>query len=613
LTWVSFGLRHIFKLLALVVLLVGGLWWANHQSTYQTGTTAVTIDPANIYVSDNAGLLTASTKNMIKRANLKLAKRADHPQFLVVTVDRLPSDKSIEEFTNNLANTLGVGDADADSGVVYLVAKQNRQARLEVGYGMEATIPDAMTDQITDETVKNAYRQGDYDAGIRLVATRIVHVINTGKTGADAVKHSKRTFGDVLRQGPHWLITSIIGQILIVVAAGFVLFGCMMLVSAGQRLRGRLAVDQLWRHFSQDLHRAHPEISEAEALAAKPAATVKTAIAAMQQQRLAEEAAQPEGHLMRRPDYYDMAFAFGVTKPQTLIDNCEAPTDGFRLTSMYRQHWAKWFLNISPGLGLLGRPLADLPPRDRQALAPNLLTPSRKAVYLGASFVCRHWVVFAIGIGLLWRFSAVMHSTFSISTGLVLLLSQLFALLTLVLGWAFGPHAILVLAAGFVAFVSIWLASNWWTSLGDIWRQRTRLDQMMRRFLADLQAVDPKLCPEARTLALQLDQPDRDVALRHAKATLQTLNKHGHGKKSSQPDYMDMAFAFGSTTNAAFLISALNPESLAKTSMVAAHHDDWFPPDDDSSSGGFWSGSDSGGGGGFGGGSFGGGGGTSSW
>ncbi|MGC3011507.1 TPM domain-containing protein, partial [Enterococcus faecalis] len=60
-----------------------------------------------------------------------------------------------------------------------LVSVKDRQARLEVGYGLEEIIPVSLTDEITDSTVKDFYKLKDFNAGIQIVTTRINELLTT--------------------------------------------------------------------------------------------------------------------------------------------------------------------------------------------------------------------------------------------------------------------------------------------------------------------------------------------------------------------------------------------------------------------------------------------------
>ena len=98
---------------------------------------------------------------------------------MVITVEQVPENETIESFTNQIGNKLGIGNKLYNNGVIYLVAVKDRQARLEVGYGLEEIIPDSLTDEITDSTVKDFYKLKDFNAGIHIVTTRIKELLTT--------------------------------------------------------------------------------------------------------------------------------------------------------------------------------------------------------------------------------------------------------------------------------------------------------------------------------------------------------------------------------------------------------------------------------------------------
>ena len=109
--------------------------------------------------------------NNVQKINQELSKTETKPQLMVITVEQVPENETIESFTNQIGNKLGIGNKLYNNGVIYLVAVKDRQARLEVGYGLEEIIPDSLTDEITDSTVKDFYKLKDFNAGIHIVTT----------------------------------------------------------------------------------------------------------------------------------------------------------------------------------------------------------------------------------------------------------------------------------------------------------------------------------------------------------------------------------------------------------------------------------------------------------
>lgn len=133
-----------------------------------TGTNGqLNINDANIYVSDNAGIVSNQLKQKMFQLNQQLLENANGAQFMLITVPALPSGESVESYSNKIANQLGVGDREKNNGVVFLMAIEDRESRLEVGYGLESILTDSYADDIiNNEEVKEAFRDEDYNTGL---------------------------------------------------------------------------------------------------------------------------------------------------------------------------------------------------------------------------------------------------------------------------------------------------------------------------------------------------------------------------------------------------------------------------------------------------------------
>ncbi len=115
-------------------------------------------------VNDLAGLLRPDTEARLD-ARLRGLEGATGAQVAVLTIDSLDGD-SLEEFAHRVATTWGLGQSGADTGALLLVARDDRAMRIEVGYGLEATVPDAKSRRILDELLRPRFRTGDFDGGI---------------------------------------------------------------------------------------------------------------------------------------------------------------------------------------------------------------------------------------------------------------------------------------------------------------------------------------------------------------------------------------------------------------------------------------------------------------
>ena len=116
------------------------------------------------YVTDRANLLTAETETKLN-AYLKNYEAKTTNQVVVVTFPSL-EEESLEDFSIRLAETWRVGQKGRDNGVIFLIFKEDRKMRLEVGYGLEGTLPDALAGQIINNVVRPYFAQGEYEQGI---------------------------------------------------------------------------------------------------------------------------------------------------------------------------------------------------------------------------------------------------------------------------------------------------------------------------------------------------------------------------------------------------------------------------------------------------------------
>ncbi|HUG54934.1 MAG TPA: TPM domain-containing protein, partial [Vicinamibacteria bacterium] len=94
-------------------------------------------------------------------------------QVVVAVFPRLPSP-SLEDFTVRTAQAWRVGRGKLDNGAVLFVFVEDRQMRIETGYGLEGALPDATARRIIDERIAPAFRGGDYARGLEAGIDAIV-------------------------------------------------------------------------------------------------------------------------------------------------------------------------------------------------------------------------------------------------------------------------------------------------------------------------------------------------------------------------------------------------------------------------------------------------------
>jgi uncharacterized protein len=121
--------------------------------------------PANFF-TDITGLVPKDVGARIEQ-RLREFQKTTSNQVLVVVADRIPEGyASIEEYANRTAEAWRVGDKSRDNGAVLFVFTGDRKVRLEVGYGLEGALPDALASRIVSDEITPRFREGKYGDGL---------------------------------------------------------------------------------------------------------------------------------------------------------------------------------------------------------------------------------------------------------------------------------------------------------------------------------------------------------------------------------------------------------------------------------------------------------------
>src|ERR1700731_3478240 len=115
-------------------------------------------------VVDQAGVMSADSRSAVE-AKLKDLEDKSGIQLVVATVKSLQGG-DIETFANELFRTWKLGEAKKNNGVLLLVAPAERKVRIEVGYGLEGTVTDALAQVIIASAMVPSFKANDYPGGI---------------------------------------------------------------------------------------------------------------------------------------------------------------------------------------------------------------------------------------------------------------------------------------------------------------------------------------------------------------------------------------------------------------------------------------------------------------
>ncbi|MBO7258327.1 MAG: TPM domain-containing protein [Alphaproteobacteria bacterium] len=125
-------------------------------------------------IVDDANVLSSLQKTQIMQNLSGLTSQ------VVVASVRSMNGMEIEEYANRLFNHWGIGDKDKNDGILILIAPNQRQLRIEVGYGMEHILTDALASQIVNQNMLPHAKQGHYGSAL-VDASLMVRTVLEGK------------------------------------------------------------------------------------------------------------------------------------------------------------------------------------------------------------------------------------------------------------------------------------------------------------------------------------------------------------------------------------------------------------------------------------------------
>ncbi|HRK61241.1 MAG TPA: TPM domain-containing protein [Candidatus Omnitrophota bacterium] len=116
------------------------------------------------YVTDHAGLLSPQIRVQIESVLSQYEKETSNQ--IVLAIFPTLGGSSLEDVSIRIAEKWKIGQKDRDNGVLFVVFRDDRQMRIEVGYGLEGVLTDLLSSQIIRNDVVPHFRAGDYERGI---------------------------------------------------------------------------------------------------------------------------------------------------------------------------------------------------------------------------------------------------------------------------------------------------------------------------------------------------------------------------------------------------------------------------------------------------------------
>jgi uncharacterized protein len=125
----------------------------------------VAVPPLKSRVTDLTGTLSAPQKAELEARIAAFESRRGSQLAVLLLPTTKPEE--IEQFSIRVAEAWKIGRKKVDDGLILVVAKDDRRLRIEVGYGLEGAIPDALAKRVIDEKITPRFRDGDFYGGVR--------------------------------------------------------------------------------------------------------------------------------------------------------------------------------------------------------------------------------------------------------------------------------------------------------------------------------------------------------------------------------------------------------------------------------------------------------------
>ncbi|MBN1446532.1 MAG: TPM domain-containing protein [Bacteroidetes bacterium] len=200
-------MKRYLPLLILLLLLAGAI------------ARALDVPYLSGHVNDTAHMLSADAVTELEQ-RLTAYEDSTTNQIVLLTISSLDGE-ALEDYALRVAETWKLGQKGVDNGVLLLIARDDRKMRIEVGYGLEATVTDAMSSYIINDIITPLFRQGEFEAGIREGLNALMQAAD-GTLSPDDVSGSGDSGMEMLVFSLFWL--GIVGLFTVI---GLATPGCM--------------------------------------------------------------------------------------------------------------------------------------------------------------------------------------------------------------------------------------------------------------------------------------------------------------------------------------------------------------------------------------------------
>jgi uncharacterized protein len=155
----------VIRAAALALLLLAAPAWAE-----------VPVPELSARVTDQTKTLTREQQAALEKMLQEFEARKGSQIAILMVPSARP--ETVEQYALRVAETWKLGRKGVDDGALILVAKDDREARIEVGYGLEGALNDATANRIVDDIAVPRFRQGDFFGGLAAAVDGMIRVID---------------------------------------------------------------------------------------------------------------------------------------------------------------------------------------------------------------------------------------------------------------------------------------------------------------------------------------------------------------------------------------------------------------------------------------------------
>jgi uncharacterized protein len=163
--------RHLLTLIATAILMAQAVTHSVSQAQ-----AALPVPKLTARVTDLTGTLTAEQQSALEEKLSAFQARKGSQIAVLVTSTTAPEE--IEQYSIRVVDQWKLGRANIDDGALLIVAKHDREMRIEVGKGLEGALTDITSNRIITETITPLFRQGDFYGGINAGLDQMFRVID---------------------------------------------------------------------------------------------------------------------------------------------------------------------------------------------------------------------------------------------------------------------------------------------------------------------------------------------------------------------------------------------------------------------------------------------------